>query len=72
MLIEFYFDWYMLLFYCVGTAFGLWLGRNNVKEITEEAIENTIDTLIDNNFVKWKRNDDGDVELIKLDDKDYR
>ena len=71
MLIEFYFDWMMIMFYVAGTAFGLWLGHSSVKEKTEEAIERTIDMLIDNNFLKWKRNDDGDVELIKLDDKDY-
>ena len=69
--ITLYFDWMMLMFYVAGTVFGIWIGRRTSHERIEMAIENTIDTLIENNFVKWKRNADGDVELIKLDEKDF-
>jgi hypothetical protein len=69
--LAFYVDWYMLLFYISGTVFGLYVGRKLSDERIDTAIETTIDTLIKNNFVKWKRNEDGDVELIKLDEKDF-
>ena len=67
----FYVDWYMLAFYIAGTVFGLYVGRKLSDERVELAIENTVDMLMKNNFVKWKRNDDGDIELIKLDEKDF-
>lgn len=70
MLIELYVDWTMMIFYVAGTAFGLWLGYSNKKETAEEAVERTIDMLIDNNLVRWKKDPDtGEVELIPLDDK---
>lgn len=67
----FYIDWSHVALYVAGTVFGLYIGHKMSTERVERAIENTIDTLIDNNFVKWKRNADGDVELIKLDEKDF-
>lgn len=68
---NFFIDWYMVMFYLAGTVFGLYIGRKMSDERVELAIENTIDMLINNNFVKWKRNKDGDIELIKLDEKDF-
>jgi len=61
----FYIDWYMLLFYTVGTIFGLWVGH---KTNTENAIERTIDYLIENKLVRWKENEDGEIELLEVED----
>ena len=67
MLFEFYVDWYMLLFYVVGTIFGLWVGR---KMRAEEAVNNTIDYLIENRLVRWKEDPEtGEIELLEIDDK---
>ena len=41
------------------------LGAMNNKDAI---IENTIDFLIQNGFVKSKTNSDGEIELIKLDE----
>lgn len=57
----------MLLFYVVGTIFGLWVGR---KMRAEEAVNNTIDYLIENRLVRWKEDPEtGEIELLEIDDK---
>lgn len=62
----FYIDWYMLLFYVAGTMFGLWVGR---KMGTENAVNKTIDILIENRLVKWKEDPEtGEIELLQIDD----
>lgn len=65
MLFEFYIDWYMVAFYAAGTVFGLWVGR---KMKAEETVSNTIDYLIENRLVRWKENEDGEIELLEIDD----
>lgn len=67
--INFYIDWYMLLFYTVGTIFGLWIGR---KMKSDEVVENTIDYLIENRLVRWKEDENGEIELLEIDDKSNR
>ena len=62
----FYVDWYMLLFYVAGTIFGLWVGR---KMRNEEVVNNTIDYLIENRLVRWQENENGEIELLEIDDK---
>ena len=63
--INLFVDWYMLLFYCVGTAFGLYVGH---KTNTENAIERTIDYLIENKLVRWKEDPEtGEIELLEVD-----
>ena len=69
MFLEFYVDWYMLLFYVAGTVFGLWVGR---KMNNEEAVNNTIDYLIENRLVRWQENEDGEIELLEVDDTSNR
>ena len=63
---NFYIDWYMILFYTAGTIFGLWVGR---KMKTDEAVENTIDYLIENKLVRWKENENGEIELLEICDE---
>lgn len=63
--INFYIDWYMLLFYTVGTIFGLWIGR---KMKSDEVVENTIDYLIENRLVRWREDENGEVELLQIDE----
>lgn len=55
----------MLMFYVVGTIFGLWVGR---KMRNEEVVSNTIDYLIENKLVRWKENEDGEIELLEIDE----
>ena len=65
MFLELYVDWYMVLFYTVGTIFGLWVGR---KMKTDETVENTIDYLIENRLVKWREDENGEIELLQIDE----
>lgn len=55
----------MVAFYAAGTIFGLWVGR---KMKAEEAVNNTIDYLIENKLVRWKENEDGEIELLEIDE----
>ena len=59
----------MLMFYVAGTIFGLWVGR---KMRNEEVVSNTIDYLIENRLVRWKENEDGEIELLEVDDTSTR
>ena len=60
----------MLLFYIAGTVFGLWVGR---KASSEEAVERTIDYLIENKLVRWKEDPEtGEIELLEIDDTSNR
>ena len=63
---SFFIDWYMVMFYIAGTIFGLWVGR---KMKTDEAVENTIDYLIENKLVRWKENENGEIELLEICDE---
>ena len=65
MTLSFFIDWYMIAFYCAGTAFGLYVGR---KMSVDEISEATIDYLIENRLVKWRKRDDGEIELLEIDD----
>lgn len=65
MFLELYVDWYMVLFYTAGTLFGLYVGH---KTNTENAIERTIDYLIENRLVRWREDENGEVELLEIDE----
>lgn len=54
-----------LSIFFMGVVFGkMYLWKN------ELVIENTIDYLINNGYVRWKYNDAGEKEILKLDEKD--
>jgi len=59
-------DWGWLFFaYCTGsiaTALILW------KTIAIRMAETTIDTLIENGFLRWKKLPGGDIEILKWND----
>jgi len=59
-------EWSMIVFYVVGTVFGLWMGR---KMRVDDVVERTLEVLIENNLVNHTTNENGDIELIPLDDK---
>jgi hypothetical protein len=50
-------------------ACGFVIGKRYGEGLKDETIERTIDYLIENNFVKWKKVEN-EIELIPLDKKD--
>lgn len=56
-------DWgWLLLAYTVGTILGYSWGLKKGATVT---IENTIDALIAQGFLKQRRNSQGEIELLK-------
>ena len=47
--------------YTVGTVFGMWLKFRHV-------IDMTIDSLIDNGYLKHRRKEDGEIEILKYNE----
>ena len=47
--------------YVLGTVMGLWFANQKIKN----AVENTIDHLIDQDFIQTKKNKDGEIDLLK-------
>ncbi len=45
---------------------GYWYNKHN----SEDIIEATIMALVDKNLVRWKRDSDGEIELLPIDHKD--
>jgi|TARA_R110001606_G_scaffold176494_1_gene323065 hypothetical protein len=56
---------WFILFYAVGTAFGLWFGYN--KGITV-ATEGVVDNLIDAGYLKT-RGSSSNLEILKYDEE---
>lgn len=58
-----------MIFILATSACAFMIGRAWANRITsEEVVENTIEYLIENNFIKAKRLDDGEWEIIKIDE----
>jgi hypothetical protein len=56
-------DWgWMFLFYAVGTILGYAWGLKKGAMVT---IENTIDALVAQGFLKQRKNNQGEIELLK-------
>jgi hypothetical protein len=56
-------DWgWLLLAYAVGTVLGWAWGIKKGAMIT---IENTIDALVSQGYLKQRKNDQGEIELLK-------
>lgn len=55
---------WLFLAYAVGTAFGFFIQDRNGERI----VEATIDSLIDNGYLKHRKNADGEIEIMKYDD----
>jgi hypothetical protein len=57
---------WLFLAYAVGTGFGLWIGlKVSILRVTEA----TIDSLIENGFLKTRRNALGEVEILKYNEE---
>jgi len=52
--------------YIAGTAAGYLLGRGRTTEIISE----TIDNLVQNGYLKYKRDRDGDIDIQKWNSLD--
>ena len=52
--------------YIVGTGFGWFLGKtSSIKEVAGL----TIDHLIEGGYLKYRRDKDGEIELVKLEEE---
>jgi len=49
---------WLLLAYVAGTVFGLWYKQRGT-------VEKTIDSLIDNGYLKHRKKADGEIEILK-------
>mgnify|MGYP005695207167 FL=1 len=45
------------------------LGKKDDADFRDDVVNSTIDYLIQENMVKWKRHSDGEIELFPLDEK---
>lgn len=53
---------WLFLAYTVGTGFGLWYKFHKV-------IEATIDSLVENGYLKHRKMPNGDVEILKYNEE---
>lgn len=59
-------DWAILL----GASFCAFMVGYTYNNISRDSIiENTILFLVENKLVKWKRDQNGEIELLPIDDK---
>lgn len=59
--------WYLLA-YTVGTATGWWLNRQREEWIVHRSVDVMIKALIDRGCVNYKINDDGELEILTLEE----
>jgi len=52
---------WLLLAYFAGTVFGLWVNFQN-------AVAGIIDSLVQNGYLKHRKNSDGEIEILKYDE----
>jgi hypothetical protein len=48
--------------YGIGTIFGLWLNF-------QKAVEITIDSLIENGYLKHRKDANGEIEILKINEE---
>jgi hypothetical protein len=49
---------WLALAYVAGTGFGLWYKQTST-------VEKTIDSLIDNGYLKYRKKSNGDIDILK-------
>jgi hypothetical protein len=54
---------WMLFAYVIGTGFGMWVARPGIK-----VVEATIDSLIANGYLKHRRDEKGEIEILKYNE----
>lgn len=63
---------YMLWILMFGASLCAYMiGRHMSLRDTDLVIENTIKFLVDNELVKWKYDENGEIELLPLDEKNH-
>ena len=58
-----------VIFGCGFAFVGSMIGYNYANYRRDDVIETTILYLVDNNYVKAKQQDDGELELLKLNEE---
>ena len=53
---------WLFIAYATGTVFGLWMGY---RSRAETIIEMTIDSLIEQGYLRSRKDSKGDIELLK-------
>ena len=57
---------WLLFAYAVGTGFGYVLGKtSSIKNVAEV----TVDSLIENGYLKTRRNEKGELEILKYNEE---
>jgi|TARA_A100001388_G_scaffold190124_1_gene143032 hypothetical protein len=56
---------FIFISYVLGTAMGIYIGKTKVKNV----IENTIDNLIAQGFLKYKKDKNGEIEIMKWNER---
>jgi hypothetical protein len=56
---------WLLITAFIFTVFGFIWGRGNKEESDVAAIENTLDQLIDSGYLRFRKDDDDNIELLK-------
>lgn len=62
------FNWWLLGAYVAGTGMGILIAGSFAKIAIYNATSVTIDTLIENGFLRSRTTEDGEIELIKYDE----
>jgi len=52
---------FLFITYVLGTLMGLWLANQKIRT----AVENTIDSLIEQDYIQTKKTADGEIDLLK-------
>ena len=52
---------FLFLTYVLGTGMGLWFANQKIRT----AVENTVDQLIDQGYLQTKKNEDGEIDILK-------
>lgn len=67
------FNIWLLIFYVAGTAFGYFLGqRKGYLEGVTTATTNTFEYLLNEGYLRWKRNNEGELTILPLENEDTR
>jgi len=56
---------WLLITAFIFTVFGFIWGRGNKEENDVAAIENTLDQLIDKGYLRFRKDDEDNIELLK-------
>lgn len=63
------FNVWLFISYAVGTVFGLYVSKSKFNIDVHKIIEATIDRLITDKYIKARKLNNGEVELIRHDEK---